>query len=72
MQQIACTLPPRIISASDKAEFRGAHGSGQSHHHGATLVDVMRIGTRGIEQRRGIEVAIVSFDECAESTRTHP
>ena len=46
-----------------KAEFRSAHGSGKSQEHGAAPIKVRGVGTGGVLQCGGVEVAVVMFDE---------
>jgi len=51
-----------------ETEFRGAHGSRNSHEHGATFLKVSGVGMSGILQGRGIKVAVVMLDEVGDGT----
>ena len=58
-----CTLSRRIISASDRPEFGGAHGAGEANHHAAAGVEMRAVGLRGVHERRGVEMPEVMLNE---------
>ena len=45
MQQIACTLSRRIISASEMPELRGAHRAGQRDQHLPAPIEVRGVAS---------------------------
>ena len=63
VQQMAWTLSCRIISASERPEFGGAHRAGHRHEHLAARCQMRLVGLGGIDQRGGVEVTIVVLDK---------
>ena len=52
------------------AQLGRAHRSRQRHHHRTARLEVRDVGERGVVERRGVEVAIVPFDERRDRTQT--
>jgi hypothetical protein len=63
VQQIACTLSCADHLGEREAELGRAHGARQADEHLPAGVEVGLIPLRGIDQRGGIEVAVVVRDE---------
>ena len=67
MQQIACTLSAADHLGQRQAELGRAHRAGERHQHLAAAVEVRDVAVGGVDQRRGVEVAVVVPDEIARS-----
>ena len=66
MQQIACTLRLRIISASDRPELGGAHRARERHEHLPAAVEVLHVGIGRVDERRAVEMPVVMPDEIGD------
>ncbi len=65
MQQMACTLPWRIISASDRPSSAVLMAPASVTSIWPPLVEVPHVGIRRIDERRGVEMPVVMVDEIA-------
>ena len=53
------------------AQLGRAHGASEGHEHDAALIEVARVGFRGVFECGGIEVAVVEIDELRNGTGLH-
>jgi len=49
-----------------EAQLRGAHRAGQGHEHPPTIVEERAPALGGVDERGGVEMAVVLFDEPRE------
>ena len=66
VQQIACTLSRRIISASDSPSSAVLIAPASVMNIFAALIEVALVAIGGVDQRRRVEVPVVMMDEIAD------